>query len=200
MPVHLRRLQIQPSELKIKSYFSSLKVSLYKFFWITWSFIYGADILTKSWVVDNSQNLRYEPIVLIDGIEGSESFLEITYVTNPGAAWSMLSEYPEFLTLLAGIALVAIFIFRKQLEVSSMPQQLIFGAICGGIAGNLTDRLFRDPAEVVDFIDVFFPIVSYDYPIFNVADSGIFVGAISYFIWSLIEARNEKLIADTKGS
>jgi signal peptidase II len=173
-------------------------VSLYKIFWITWGFVYVTDILTKSWVVNNSQNLRYDPIILIDGIDGSESFLEITYVTNPGAAWSMLSEYPEFLTLLAGIALAAIFIFRKQLEVSAMPQQLIFGAICGGIAGNLTDRLFRDPAEVVDFIDVFFPIVSYDYPIFNVADSGIFLGAIIYFIWSLVEARNEKLIAENK--
>ena len=173
---------------------------MYKIFWITWGFVYVTDILTKSWVVNNSQNLRYDPIILIDGIDGSESFLEITYVTNPGAAWSMLSEYPEFLTLLAGIALAAIYIFRKQLEIVEMPQQLIFGSICGGIAGNLTDRLFRDPAEVVDFIDVFFPVVSYDYPVFNIADSGIFVGAITYFIWSLIEARNEKLIAESQGS
>ena len=175
-------------------------MALYKIFWITWGFVYVTDILTKSWVVDNSQSLRYDPITLIDGIEGSESFLEITYVTNPGAAWSMLSEYPEFLTLLAGIALAAIYIFRKQLEIVEMPQQLIFGSICGGIAGNLTDRLFRDPAEVVDFIDVFFPVVSYDYPVFNIADSGIFVGAITYFIWSLMEARNEKLIAESQGS
>ena len=175
-------------------------VTLYKIFWITWAFFYGTDLLTKSWVVDNSHSLRYDPITIIDGIEGNESFLEITYVTNPGAAWSMLSEYPEFLTVLAGVALLSIFIFRKQLELHSMPQQLIFGAICGGIAGNLTDRLFREPAEVVDFIDVFLPVVSYDYPVFNVADSGIFVGAITYFFWSLIEARSEKLITRSQSS
>ena len=81
-----------------------------------------------------------------------------------------------------------------------MPHQVIFGAICGGIAGNLTDRIFRQPAEVVDFIDVFFPVVSYDYPVFNIADSGIFVGAITYFIWSLMEARNEKLNNDAQTS
>ena len=173
---------------------------MYKIFWAIWALVYGADLLTKTWVVDNSQSLRYDPITIIDGIEGDESFLEITYVTNPGAAWSMLSEYPEFLTVLAGVALISICIFRKQLELYAMPQQVIFGAICGGIAGNLTDRIFREPAEVVDFIDVFFPVVSYDYPVFNIADSGIFVGAITYFICSLIEARNEKLNNDAQTS
>lgn len=165
----------------------------YKKFWSIWSLIYFLDLLSKSWVVENAQKLRYDPIVFIDGISGKEAFLEITYVTNPGAAWSMLSDYPEFLTALAAFALLAIFIFRKHLELSEMPQQLIFGSICGGIAGNLTDRIFREPPAVVDFIDIYIPVVSYDYPVFNVADSGIFVGAASYFIWSLFEARSEKL-------
>ena len=53
---------------------------------------------------------------------------------RPGAAWSMLSDYPEFLTILAAVALILIFVFRHQLEISSIPQQLIFGSICGGIA------------------------------------------------------------------
>ena len=113
-------------------------------------------------------------------------------MTNPGAAWSMLSDYPEFLTVLAGIALISIDIFRTQLELKSNPQQFIFGSICGGIAGNLTDRLFREPAEVVDFRDVYLPLVEYDYPVFNIADSGIFVGAFFYFFWSILEVKNEK--------
>ena len=165
----------------------------YKKFWLVWSLIYFLDFLSKSWVVENAQKLRYNPIVFIDGISGREAFFEITYVTNPGAAWSMLSDYPEFLTALAVFALLAIFIFRKHLELSEIPQQLIFGSISGGIAGNLTDRIFREPAAVVDFIDLYFPVFSYDYPVFNVADSGIFLGAVSYFIWSVFEARKEKL-------
>ena len=103
----------------------------------------------------------------------------------------MLSDYPEFLTVLAAVALILIFVFRHQLEISSIPQQLIFGSICGGIAGNLTDRIFRNPAEVVDFIDVYLPVIEYDYPVFNVADSGIFVGAIYYFFWSFFDLRNQ---------
>ncbi|MDA7757115.1 signal peptidase II [Opitutales bacterium] len=168
-------------------------MSKYRKFWWVLTIVFGLDLLTKAWVVSISDELRDSPITIIDGISGRESFFEITYITNPGAAWSMLSDYPEFLTALAGIALLAIFIYRKQLELSSMPQQLIFGAICGGIAGNLTDRLFREPAEVVDFIDIYFPIVGYDYPIFNIADSGIFLGATFYFIWTILDARKEKL-------
>ena len=99
----------------------------------------------------------------------------------------MLSDYPEFLTVLATVALILIFVFRHQLEISSIPQQLIFGSICGGIAGNLTDRIFRNPAEVVDFIDVYLPVIEYDYPVFNVADSGyLWVPSIISFGLSLI--------------
>ena len=59
---------------------------MYKIFWAIWALVYGADLLTKTWVVDNSQSLRYDPITIIDGIEGMNLFGS-TYVTNPGAAW-----------------------------------------------------------------------------------------------------------------
>ena len=89
--------------------------------------------------------------------------------------------------------LIAIFLFRRSLELNKAPIQIIFGLICGGIAGNLSDRIFREPAAVVDFIDVFIPWLNYDYPIFNIADSGIFIGAFSYFFIGLMESRREKL-------
>jgi signal peptidase II len=124
-------------------------------------------------------------------MEGDHAFMEFTYVTNPGAAWSLFSDYPEVLTLLAIFALISIFIFRKHLEMDRPLIQFVFGAITGGIAGNLGDRLFRDPAAVVDFIDVFLPVVNYDYPIFNIADSAIFIGAISYLIIGLVESKQK---------
>ena len=145
------------------------------------------------WVVKNSADLRKFPIVVLDWIEGHESFLEFTYVTNPGAAWSMFSDYPQVLTALAAVALIAIFLFRRSLELNKASIQIIFGLICGGIAGNLSDRIFREPAAVVDFIDVFIPWLNYDYPIFNIADSGIFIGAFSYLFIGLMESRREKL-------
>ena len=167
-------------------------------FWIFFIVIFGLDLATKVWVVKNSVDLRNFPIVVLDWIEGHESFLEFTYVTNPGAAWSMFSDYPQVLTALAAVALIAIFLFRRSLELNKAPTQIIFGLICGGIAGNLSDRIFREPAAVVDFIDVYIPWFNYDYPIFNIADSGIFIGAFSYLFIGLMESRREKLQVKAK--
>ena len=167
-------------------------------FWILFLSIYGLDLTTKTWVVENSTELRRNPIEIIDLVEGREAFLEFTYVTNPGAAWSMFSDYPGYLTILALAALLGIFIFRKNLEIDRPPLQIMFGLICGGICGNLTDRLFRTPAEVVDFVDVYFPFIEYDYPVFNVADAGIFLGATTYFFWGFAESKKENLVDEKK--
>ena len=169
-------------------------------FWLFFLLIWVPDLITKAWVVNNSTELRNSPIVVLDWIKGHETFLEFTYVTNPGAAWSMFSDYPQVLTVVAGVALLAIFVFRRQLELDKRPVQIIFGMICGGIAGNLCDRIFRSPAEVVDFIDIFIPIINYDYPVFNIADSGIFIGAFGYLILGLQETKRAKNQEDCKAS
>ena len=57
-------------------------------------------------------------------MSGLDALLEITYVTNPGAAWSMLSDYPEFLTLLAGIALLSIYISEHSLSLNPIRSNL----------------------------------------------------------------------------
>ena len=165
---------------------------IYSRFWLLFAGVLLLDQASKVWVVENSVELRRNPIEVIDLIEGDHAFLEFTYVTNPGAAWSMFSDYPKVLTVLAGIALLAIYLFRKNLELDRKPIQIIFGLICGGIVGNLSDRIFREPAAVVDFIDVYLPLVNYDYPIFNIADSGIFLGAFSYLFLSFFESQKEK--------
>ena len=165
---------------------------IYVRFWLLFAGVLLLDLATKAWVVENSVELRRHPMEVLDWIEGDPCFLEFTYVTNPGAAWSMFSDYPKVLTVLAGIALLAIYLFRKNLELDRKPIQIIFGLICGGIVGNLSDRIFREPAAVVDFIDVYLPLVNYDYPIFNIADSGIFLGAFSYLFLSFFESQKEK--------
>ena len=163
-----------------------------------WAFFLGAlaaDQVTKSWAQGNAAALREHPILVLDFIDGPEAFLEFTYITNPGAAWSMFSDFPGVLTVLAFVALVGIYLFRHSLELEKVGPQIIFGLIAGGIAGNLCDRLFRTPAEVVDFIDVYLPLLDYDYPIFNLADSFIFLGVFSYVIRGFREAAEEKKAA-----
>ncbi len=154
-------------------------------FWAVFLAAFVSDLATKEWAVREKVRLARDPIEVIDGL------LEFTYVTNPGAAWSMFSDYPQILTALAGLALVGVFFFRRQLELDSRGPQVIFGIISGGIAGNLWDRLFRG-GEVVDFIDVYLPLLEYDYPVFNVADSCIFVGVISFVVRGFRESAREK--------
>ena len=170
------------------------KLSQYIRLWVILVGVLALDQMTKSWAVNHALELRRNPMVVIDGLDGPPALLEFTYITNPGAAWSLFSDYPEALTFLAAFALVSIFLFRKHLELNRMPLQFVFGAICGGIAGNLGDRLFRKPAEVVDFIDVYIPVINYDYPIFNIADSAIFIGAFSYLLIGILDSKkNQKL-------
>lgn len=191
------RVLLQPFRIPLwdKKIEALLILRSYSKFWTFFVVSFVLDLVTKSWVVENAHALLHNPIVVFDWLDGHEAFFEITYVTNPGAAWSMFSDYPEILTILAFVALVSVFLFRRNLELKKSPNQWMLGLICGGILGNLSDRLFREPAEVVDFIDIFLPVINYDYPIFNVADSSIFLGAIFYFFHSLNEAKREQKLA-----
>jgi signal peptidase II len=101
---------------------------------------------------------------------------------------------------LAIAALLCIWFFRQALEMDRHHLQYVFGAIYGGIAGNLADRLFRG-GEVVDFIDftfLFIPTANdfltgiRNFPVFNLADSAIFVGVVCYLILGFADARRSK--------
>jgi signal peptidase II len=85
------------------------------------------------------------------------------------------------LAVLAAATLVAIFIGRRALGLQASRIQACFGLMCGGIAGNLIDRLAR--GHVVDFLDFHFG--HYIYPTFNVADSAICAGVFLYALYSL---------------
>jgi signal peptidase II len=108
-------------------------------------------------------------------------FFYIVHVGNTGAAWSLFSGRSIMLAALAAATLAAIFIGRKALGLQAAHAQVCFGLMCGGISGNLVDRLAR--GHVVDFLDFHFG--SYVYPTFNVADSAICVGVILYILSSL---------------
>ena len=112
-------------------------------------------------------------------------FFYIVHVGNTGAAWSMFSGQSVLLAIFALVTLAAIVIWRHALGLRERRSQLCFGLLCGGIVGNVIDRLAY--GHVVDFVDLHFG--SYVYPTFNVADSGICVGVVFYLWHSLREPK-----------
>lgn len=128
---------------------------------------YVLDLWSKQTVLENMQEGERIPVV--------EPVLSWHFIRNPGAAFSIGTDYTWIFTIIqtAGLIIVLyLIVFRAR----TTPWLLTLGALGGGIAGNLTDRLFREPGfgvgHVIDFIAV--P----NFAIFNVADSFIVVSII----------------------
>ncbi len=99
-------------------------------------------------------------------------------MTNSGAAFSLASGFTWILSIVA-VGVVAFIVWFAR-RIRSFGWAVIFGLVLGGAAGNLTDRLFREPGfgtgHVVDFIQVWgFPAI------FNVADIAI-TGSVALLV------------------
>jgi len=143
--------------------------------------VFVVDQLTKWWIV---MNVPFNPMHVHGGgddIEVIRGFFYIIHVGNTGAAWSIFSGQSLLLALLAVATLVGIYFWRHSLGLRDRITQISFGLLCGGIVGNLLDRLLHE--HVIDFVDLHFG--TYIYPTFNVADSGICIGVGLYLINSL---------------
>lgn len=107
--------------------------------------------------------------------------LRLNFVRNPGAAFSLGAGFTIVFSLIAlGVVFV---IVRTARTLGSTGWAVALGLLLGGAIGNLIDRLFRDPGllrgHVVDFLQL--P----HWPVFNVADSAIVVGAVLMMLLTL---------------
>ena len=155
-----------------------VRIARYRLFFILSLAVFALDQVTK-WLVAarfpfNPRHLHGPGLdrAVIDG------FFYLIHVGNTGAAWSILAGQGMLLATLAALTLAGIFFWRHALGLHSTAVQIAFGLLCGGIVGNLVDRLMH--GHVIDFIDLHFG--SYIYPTFNVADSGICVGVL-FYLW-----------------
>jgi signal peptidase II len=99
-----------------------------------------------------------------------ERWVSLTYVTNTGAAFGLFPDYGGIFMIIAVVVVVVIVVYHRYLPGEQWLVQISLGLQLGGALGNLLDRLRY--GHVIDFID--FKV----WPIFNVADSSLFVGVV----------------------
>jgi signal peptidase II len=105
-------------------------------------------------------------------------FFRLTHTENTGAAFSLFADSPSHwkTVLLIGFSMIAMVIVSallwKQMRALTMTG-IALSLILGGAVGNLWDRLAS--GRVVDFL--LFYVKQYQWPVFNLADSAIVVGA-----------------------
>ena len=137
--------------------------------WTIWLF----DFATKTWALTSLSSSEPRKII--------GSFLQLTLVHNPGAAFSFATGFTLVFSLLALAVVVAVVYYAP--KITSGGWQLCIGLLLGGVLGNLTDRIFREPSflngHVIDWIQI--P----SWPVFNLADSAICVAAFIAFVLSL---------------
>jgi signal peptidase II len=126
------------------------------------------DQITKQLFWRNGQN--YD---IIDG------FLRITLVKNAGAAFGLFQGGRVFFIAASIVAIIFILYVGLRLRKSDWQRRLLLGMILGGAIGNLIDRAYA--GEVIDFIDM--GIGVHRWPVFNVADMGVSVGATILLIY-----------------
>ncbi len=115
--------------------------------------------------------------------------LNFTLSYNPGAAFSFLGDASGWQRwLFSGFAVVisiVLVIWLRRLPASERWMRWALALLLGGALGNLIDRLVH--GHVIDFIHVYYD--RWHYPIFNIADCGITIGAIMILIHALFLER-----------
>ena len=106
--------------------------------------------------------------------------LQLNLVYNPGGAFSIGSELTPYITA-AATAVLAVLLLSARRAMSAWSAGGL-GLVIGGAAGNLVDRVLRDNGgAVIDFFDLQW------WPVFNVADIGLSVGAVALVIAAFVE-------------
>ncbi|MEM9517061.1 MAG: signal peptidase II [Actinomycetota bacterium] len=135
-----------------------------------------ADQVTKTWALDELSDGRTIHVIWT---------LQWNLAFNSGLAFGRGQGFGPLIGVVATLVIVWLLLtLRKE---SSTLSAIGMGCLIGGAAGNLIDRMFRGDAwlrgSVVDFIDFQW------FPIFNIADIAINVGAGLLILGSILQHR-----------
>ena len=130
------------------------------------------DQLTKHWAVNALSDGREVPVFWT---------LQWNLAFNTGMAFSRGEGFGPIIAPLAILVVVVLVVMSARTK--SRLARFSAGLLIGGALGNLVDRIFRGEGwlhgAVVDFIDMQW------WPIFNIADMGVSVGAVLFAVSSM---------------
>lgn len=151
--------------------------------WLS-AIVIALDQLSKWWALDTLQQAGVSHPVI-------PGFLNWTLAFNKGAAFSFLAHGDGwqrwFFVLLAVVISTVLVAWLARTPRHDWRTNLPLALIIGGAVGNLIDRLHA--SQVTDFIHVYFR--GWNYPVFNLADCGITVGAVLLIVFGLFAGKHE---------
>ena len=98
--------------------------------------------------------------------------LDLTYVQNTGAAFSLFSQHTWLLTLLSGVVSVVLVICLGKRVLPHWSGMLALALLLGVAVGNFIDRL------LFGFVTDMFATTFVNFAVFNVADVGVVLGGV----------------------
>jgi signal peptidase II len=139
----------------------------------------AADLVTK--IIAVTQLEPFASVRLLGGL------LTLRLIRNPGAAFGQGQRF-TYVFAIAAILVLCFVIIKLVPRIGHPAWAVAIGLLCAGVAGNLTDRLFRPPGvlrgHVIDFLELPY------WPIFNVADMCITAAAIMIIFLSIVKGIN----------
>ena len=134
------------------------------------SIIVFMDQIIKYYIINNFSHGQSLAII--------KNIFHLTYVKNTGAAFGILKNANNFFIIVSIIIILFLLFYRYYYFKSNIYINMSIGLIIGGAVGNLIDRILLN--HVVDYLD--FRI----WPVFNLADSAIVVGAGFLIIYIIV--------------
>ena len=111
--------------------------------------------------------------------------MDLTYVQNTGAAFSLFREHTWLLALISAVASVVLVVLLIRRVFSSTAANVLLSVVLSGAVGNLIDRLF------LGYVTDMFQTLFMNFPIFNVADICIVCGGIAFCVYFLLFCKEE---------
>ena len=151
------------------------------------------DQLTKNIISHTFELYESRPVI--------KGFFDLEYVRNNGIAWSL--QVKLWILILITIIAIGLFIYLSFKLKWKKDKWYIFtlGLLFGGAIGNFIDRIFQKDHSVIDFLSftLYYPsfkdgfhFEEYFFPVFNVADISLVIGAIMFIIYILFIDKKKK--------